>query len=422
MKTFATLILLSSLPFALPAAAQVRAPSDADARNETTRTESVVGSGGPIDRATGGTAFSAFEFSNENGETEAKLALTFRLNRIKPDESSDGTYSVVSSKLTVSGQTPLDGEGGFSQIFKGDSLVSGSKLKANYTFFKTTLKDGTNVDAIETATLKECVLVASRNWAAEGANSEHRQGVESILSQFVLNLQTPNNTPAISFRQIGGKPDGLTAIVNDECINANVVDVVGEYNPDQLDAFRGGYFTRKPAFFGGFDASIGADSYNSLDRPSFEIDKVDRKSWEVGGYAGLIGDDLNWSVRARGVYGKTYVAPDEAQICRTVTGASDPECIKGPDGLPKRQYTGVISVEGRKLFTLEGIAGTNKIGFAPQVSYRFEDDDLNVELPIYLSPDKDGKLSGGLKFAYSSKEDDFGIGLFVGVPFSVFFE
>ena len=86
MKTFATLILLSSLPFALPAAAQVRAPSDADARNETTRTESVVGSGGPIDRATGGTAFSAFEFSNENGETEAKLALTFRLNRIKPDD------------------------------------------------------------------------------------------------------------------------------------------------------------------------------------------------------------------------------------------------------------------------------------------------------------------------------------------------
>ena len=64
---------------------------------------------------------------------------------------------------------------------------------------------------------------------------------------------------------------------------------------------------------------------------------------------------------------------------------------------------------------------TFQVAFAPQVTYRFEDNNVGVEVPIYLVPDKDGKLSGGMKAVYNSKGDEFAVGLFVGVPFSIFY-
>lgn len=420
MTRLVSAFLLATTFLASPAFAQTIAPTDQKAREETIKTESVIGGQGPVDRAGGGSAFSALEFANEQGESEVKLALTFRLNKAEPVPLGDGVYRVSASKLTVTGQVPFDEKKGVSQLFKGESLVTGSKIKIGYTHFSTVLKDGRSVAGIEDETIIRCVHAETAKWKTANIGAENLAAADLFLEQFNVNSRTMAVDRA--FTSSTGAPRPLAELVKSKCLSGDMLNIVTNYNSSRLNEYRGGFFTRIPAFFWGFDGSVGEDSYNSLDRLSFEIDEVERTSWDVGAYIGLIGDDLNWSVRARAAYGKTYASPDDGQICRTVTGATDPECIKGPDGLPKKNYTGLVAFEGRKLFSLDNLVGTNKIGVAPLVSYDFEKKNFNVELPIYLAPDKDGKLSGGLKLAYSSKEDDFGVGLFIGVPFSVFFD
>lgn len=151
---------------------------------------------------------------------------------------------------------------------------------------------------------------------------------------------------------------------------------------------------------------------------NFKLASPSRTSWEVSAYYGLVSSNLDFSARARMLYGQTYETPAEAEICRTVSVPVGQECISGPDGLPLRKRTGLFSIETRHLFPL---SATSNVAAAPQVTYRFEDNNIGVEVPVYLSPHTDGKLSGGLKFAYNSKGDEFGIGMFVGVPFSIFF-
>ncbi len=177
-------------------------------------------------------------------------------------------------------------------------------------------------------------------------------------------------------------------------------------------------FAGRPTTFVGIDGTFGRNAYNHLDRTAFKLQETPKNSWEIAAYYGKIDANLNWSLRARAVYGQSYEVADEVQICRTVTGSTDQDCIKGPDGLPTRKRSGLASVEGRYRFA---ITEQQIIAFAPQVTYNFETRDVGVEVPIYLSQDANGKLSGGLKLAYTSKKDDFGIGVFVGVPFSVFF-
>lgn len=423
MTKLSLISVLSATLMAVPAFGQTVAPTDKDALEQSIKTETVIGGQGPVDRAGGGSAFSALEFTNEQGETEAKLALTFRLNKAKPVPLGEGAYRVSASKLTVTSQVPIDEKKQLSQLFSGESLVTGSKVKVSYTHFSTVLKDGRSVVGIEDETLIKCVHAETTKWKAANSGIANLNAADLFLERFSVNSRTAEDVQD-AFDRSNAAPASLKDLIQSKCFDQGDMlnIIIPTYNPSRLDEYRGGFFTRLPAAFWGFDGSVGEDSYNSLDRLSFEIDEVDRTSWDVGAYIGLIGDDLNWSVRARAAYGKTYSSPDDAQICRTVTGSTDPECIKGPDGLPKKNYTGLVAFEGRKLFALEDLAGPNKIGIAPLVSYDFDKKNFNVELPIYLAPGKDGKLSGGLKLAYSSKDDDFGIGLFIGVPFSVFFD
>jgi hypothetical protein len=175
-------------------------------------------------------------------------------------------------------------------------------------------------------------------------------------------------------------------------------------------------FVRTPLKFMGLDGSYGRDDFKALDRAAFKVSDTGRNSWEVGAYWGLIGPDIDWSFRARATYGAAYEAADSVEVCRPVGSAQ--ECIEGPDGLPSRKESGLFSIEGRKVFDL---AENQRFAIAPQLTYDIKDEELRAELPIYLSPDADGKLSGGIKLAYSSKGGDFGVGLFIGVPFSIFF-
>ncbi|MEA3064235.1 MAG: hypothetical protein QOJ27_670, partial [Sphingomonadales bacterium] len=47
-------------------------------------------------------------------------------------------------------------------------------------------------------------------------------------------------------------------------------------------------------------------------------------------------------------------------------------------------------------------------------------DIFGVDVPVYLVPDKEGDLTGGVRFSYrSDREDKFAVGVFFGAAFSL---
>lgn len=393
------------------------------AKTKLEEREMVIGGDGPLDRPTGGLSFPSLQFSSENGEEIATATATFRLNRIAPVRLDDGSYRVSTSKITFTGETPLEEGGNASRIFSGDSLVTGSKLRVSFNRLSTQLGVGTvDTRGIEREATFACVLKNSDQWK----NSQSDKAKAEAVGLFMERLKTqrgsaPEESIARLVRDAEAPDASLASDLRTECLNKSPLQVVEKYLPGFFKTFRTGFFPPQPSLFMGFDGTVGEDSYDVLDRESFEIDKVQRTSWEVGAHVGLIGDNLEWSIRGRAVIGRQFSSPENGTECRTVTGSTDPDCLEAPDGPPDGKTTGIISIEGRRLFNLTQISGDNKIGIAPQISYKIEDDDFNFEIPVYFSPDEKGNLTGGIKFAYSTAEDDFGVGLFVGVPFSTIF-
>jgi hypothetical protein len=68
-----------------------------------------------------------------------------------------------------------------------------------------------------------------------------------------------------------------------------------------------------------------------------------------------------------------------------------------------------------------------KFAIAPQFSYDLVGDAYGVDVPFYLVGDGKGKLRGGFRLGYTNqkkadggRDDDISLGVFLGVPFSVF--
>lgn len=397
----------------------------------------VISNGSPNGRAGAGFSTTSLQFSNEQGETGVSLALSIDMGSGKPNPSSPEYYKVSHSRIGLVATVPFDKKSKNSPLFSGDSLVSGSKVKMSFTRVSADLGSGANSWVAINAAYHKCADTQTEIWRLKQPQGEQRDHVaRTYLSYIHTNLgrPSPSNTPA--FENIFKKAPGdksLSAAVfaacvpgdNDDGSNrpfANEGDLVDAYlkGPEALAMHRAFSPDKARLTFMGLDASMGRDDHSFLDRTNFKLLSEPRTTWEVGAYYGWIGSDLTSSLRGRVVYGQTYKDNDEAEICRSVSipvGGTD--CIKGPDGAPIRERTGLASIEGRKLVTVNG---KTQIALAPQVTYRFQDKNVGVEVPIYLVPDEKGKLSGGIKAVYNSKGDEFAVGLFVGVPFSIFFD
>lgn len=420
------------------AEAEAHAALDRATAAQNEKAATFMGEGAPTDRAMAGFGKPALSFTTEEGETEASVAFSFDLASTEPvEETGDAAggakfYKLTRKKLSIVATAPIEQDSDASSLFKGDSLVNGTRLKLSYSQLSNKLGNGAGARSFIEPALEACLLRQSTIWRQkyEGTTSEVSSYVERVREYANRKEGSAPNTRGyeIALRTIGRSEsaDKIEGFVYTNCVPGSNGEHFGEHGAlvreytgfgDEYAALF--YDERSALKFWGVDASVGKDKYQYLDSTAFEKPELSRTSWEVGAYAGLINWDSTFSVRARGVYGRTWELPDETETCETFGTPPTQHCLSGPDGQPVKNDKGLVSVEARKLVTL---TDKTQIAIAPQVTYRFEDDILGVEVPVYLSPDEDGKLTGGLKFAYSSKGDDFGIGVFVGVPFSIFFE
>jgi hypothetical protein len=399
---------------------------EATASEKLSAGKSALGNDSPADRAGSAISGSLLQFSAEKGKTEATLALKFDLDRYEPVKvTRAGFWRKSSLDLVVSATAPLNGEDTNSPLFGNDHLVKGSSLRLAITRTSALVNDGSAAQPFIFEAQRSCVKSETEKWAI-GKNTEEARTLAGLYqSDFSKEFNPPQFLAGPTIRglakpnKFGDKEGSLGVYIVTQCTNSDVGKLVKDYNFAQHETYVKTIKSEKPLIFMGIDGSIGRAGFKALDRTTFKVDDAARNSWEIAAYYGWIGPNADWSLRARAVYGKAWESPDEVQICRTVTGSTDQECIKGPDGKPQSTKTGLASFEARKFFTL---LGGQKIAVAPQITYRLKDKGIGVEVPVYLSTDKEGKLSGGLKFAYDSKTDDYGVGIFVGAPFSIFFE
>lgn len=386
----------------------------------------VMSAGSPNSRAGAGYNSANVQFTSESGETDVSVAFSFDLERYKPARERDGYFIVSRTKIGLVASTPIDKGKTDSALFSGDSLVSGSKLKFSLTTFRTKVGSGFKAAPFIGRAYARCVRLESAHWSV---TQNDRNAADLTRQTFVDNVVQKIETAAGFFdvkmamtteqRETDiGKYVLHACQPGDGAALGNTGELITAYGDDPV-AFRHLFLPDNAKLtFWGIDASMGREDHTYLDRAAFKLPSAPRTSWEVGAYYGWISSNLTFSLRGRAVYGQTYEDNDAAEICRTVSIPAGTECIKGPDGAPLRQRIGLVSVEARKLVTVNG---ATQIAVAPQVTYRTEDKNFGVEIPVYLVPDKDGKLSGGLKAVYNSKGDEFAIGVFVGVPFSIFY-
>ena len=387
----------------------------------------IMSAGSPNSRAVAGYSAANIQFTSENGKTDVSLAFSFDLESYKRARGPEDYYKVGRTRLGIVATAPIDTTKAGASVFSGDSLVTGSKLKLSVTHFSTTVGSGMGSAATTQRAYRKCVSDQTTIWAITNANTEGAAWEAQVYSSSV-DAKLSGQSDQINFNGVlraAAQDSKVGTAVQLACqpgISGGVFRNTGELVSNSLGpqtGFRRMFLPDDAKLtFWGVDASMGRDDHSFLDRTNFKLASSPRTSWEVGAYYGFINSDLTFSLRARAVYGQTYKDNDEAQICRTVSIPAGPECIKGPDGAPLRQRSGLVSIEARHLVTVK--EGT-QIAIGPQVTYRTEDKNVGVEVPIYLAPDEGGKLSGGLKAVYNSNGDEFAVGIFVGVPFSIFY-
>jgi hypothetical protein len=120
-------------------------------------------------------------------------------------------------------------------------------------------------------------------------------------------------------------------------------------------------------------------------------------------------------------YGRSLTPGDDVHLCEPRGVGSQIQCFTGPIGPPIKTERYTIAGEARILAPLKGALKGNSVGFAPRASYEIKSNAWNFELPIYLASDEKKNLNGGIRFAYDTGKKDFAFGLFVGVPFSIFY-
>jgi hypothetical protein len=113
-------------------------------------------------------------------------------------------------------------------------------------------------------------------------------------------------------------------------------------------------------------------------------------------------------------YEKTYKSDDAVQVCSPVSGSTSLKCPQGSIGAPKQMFSRIIFTEARVLIK------TGVFAVAPRIEYDFSASKLAAKLPIYLAPNKEKVLTGGVTLGYVTHGDGFGVTVFVNKAFSFY--
>lgn len=228
---------------------------------------------------------------------------------------------------------------------------------------------------------------------SEDTKDKDIKPLAKLLSQKCENTKGDENPGVIAYQNMGGQ--------------------LGEFADDE---------GIKGVWYLGLNGTLARSNYGYLTQTPLTKSEVSKTKYKVQGFGGWIFPSGNASLTGWFSYARTFTPGEDVELCAPNGVGSQIQCFTGALGAPVQSDRYTVGGEARVLFALGRSADSAKIGIAPTVSYEVKSDAFYLELPVYLAPAKDGKrLNGGVRMAYDTSKDDFAIGLFVGVPFSIFF-
>lgn len=202
-----------------------------------------------------------------------------------------------------------------------------------------------------------------------------------------------------------------------------------EYLEEKVNRERQLLFDRqllRKSFSYGLEASLGYNEFSYFDAAapdatnplSFAKTDLSRVGWEVGGYASVFPLPQS-AISLRGRYQDSFKATDTVTLCPPFpAGATSVQCTTGAFAIPKQTEKLLLAAELR----FWGGSGKGFIGrwaVAPSITFDALTDDYEVDVPIFLVGNADGKLTGGVRFGYSN-DDKAVFGVFIGSAFDLF--
>ena len=204
-------------------------------------------------------------------------------------------------------------------------------------------------------------------------------------------------------------------IADGKCELSTLLQVAGERSilPGKAgadaQAIAARYSVPGRAWLQGFRLKIGHDDYVHYDPSSLAKRTQDEVSWGAGVFTGILTGNAYY---AAGIdYQRAYKGARSSVACPAPSdGGSVVLCVNGALGPPSVTERHLLSAEGRWRF------GDRALGV--RAVHDFRNSNTGVDVPIYLFPDKDGLLTGGLRLGWTD-EEKFYAAIFVGVPFAL---
>lgn len=393
----------------------------------------MIANEGPSDRAGFAPGRPKLELSTNEGGTAATFTIGASGVSSVDARYKPGFQKVNRQALSFSAIVPINGSDKDSPFTFGD-LGNFEKVEFSFTSYSSFVGSGRRQNPNDPA-LKDLRNAATINCLKEEVAKidtapDPRAPWEDFIDAFekadpisdrqsVLNnsnVETDGTSPIPArfnnllekAKEICGKP-GSGAVFVSKYVGAASAAV-----------YRATLASPRPIRFWGLAATAGQSKRDYIDVAAFAKASESRTAIAASGYVGLITSDYKWALRLKYDYLRDVKPAANGQICRaSATAANMQECLEGALGRPTRSETNIASFELRHRFSL--LNGDNKIpvAIAPQITYDFDKKEYGIDVPVYLTQNKEGKLNGGIRFGYRSDTKDVGAGVFIGVPFQL---
>jgi len=362
-----------NLPVDQPTAAQVEPTTIGKADKDVLKTAIASSvANGPNSSALKSSPTPDLQLVAGDKDKVASVSWTLDLN------STSHGNTLNADQLTVSASAKLD-DSGTTSIAGLDGFGSGAEIKLAYTHYST----GVSLSGKE----KDPVSVARANC-----------------------LQSPLSKPADCDPY--KYATGVSTFVS-KWNAAGLAPLLDEVLPGPV-WFYGVNFTGNPA------------TYKYLDRASFSTKKDNDFGFGAGLFGGVLLGHGQTSITASFDWKRAFTEQTSITLCQGVSATVQTQCLTAADGTPTRSSKALLGLEFRHAFPV-GIGPFGSVAIAPKFEADAKNDAYSLSMPLYLVGDDTGKLRGGVQTVYTnmkakdgSRDTDFTLGLFVGVPFSAF--
>lgn len=316
---------------------------------------------------------SGISLSLDVAEEESKGSVSIAGYFIKPtlnEMSTPGRRTAIGWKLGV--EVPIGGSDDVLESATLDKLGDGTKLSGSITF----MSYSTDPLRVDSGPFGDLMEHAKKRCEADAK----RAGTDPSACKY-----------------IGNSPD-----------------YIRKHDPSSVLAMNrvlyGGFWTA------GLKGSVSLKRYSWVSAGTLDKNTASPSGYSATLYGVYYPSDAVSAWKMEAEYSSAPKQTDPEIICKAVIANPNTDCVSAPANAPTREDALVFRGEYRRFFPFGG--GKGGIGVALTGSVDVLTGDYGIEVPVYLSIPGTSAIAPGLKFGYASKDDEFGVSLFIKTSFS----